>query len=74
MLSENVHPRVVMDLLGDSRMRTTMDTYCHVMPAPAREAADRTGTVLLMEPASIGTRDDSGRSPGGRTAWSSGWS
>jgi hypothetical protein len=28
-------------------MRTTMDIYNHVMPALAREAADRMGTVLL---------------------------
>ena len=41
LLSENVHPRVVMELLGHSQMRTTMDIYSHVMPALAREAADR---------------------------------
>jgi integrase len=36
LLSENVHPRVVMELLGHSQMRTTMDIYSHVMPALAR--------------------------------------
>ena len=30
-----------------SQMRTTMDIYSHVMPALAREAADRMGAVLL---------------------------
>ena len=35
LLSENVHPRVVMELLGHSQMRTTMDIYSHVMPALA---------------------------------------
>ncbi|WP_448624999.1 tyrosine-type recombinase/integrase [Geodermatophilus sp. URMC 64] len=69
LLSENVHPRVVMELLGHSQMRTTMDIYSHVMPALAREAADRMGAVLLMRPAStattIATRDDSGRPPEG---------
>ena len=35
LLSENVHPRVVMELLGHSQMRTTMDIYNHVMPALA---------------------------------------
>jgi hypothetical protein len=40
LLSENVHPRVVMELLGHSQMRTTMDIYSHVMPALAREAAE----------------------------------
>jgi integrase len=44
LLSENVHPRVVMELLGHSQMRTTMDIYSHVMPALAREAADRMGS------------------------------
>jgi integrase len=47
LLSENVHPRVLMELLGHSQMRTTMDIYSHVMPALAREAADRMGTILL---------------------------
>jgi integrase len=37
LLSENVHPLVVMELLGHSQMRMTMDIYRHVMPAwPAR--------------------------------------
>src|SRR3954469_25214289 len=47
LLSENVHPRVVMELLGHSQIRTTLDIYSHVMPALAREAADRMGAVLL---------------------------
>ena len=47
LLSESVHPRVVMELLGHSQMRTTMDIYSHVMPALAREAADRMGVLLL---------------------------
>src|ERR671926_61875 len=69
LLSENVHPRVVMELLGHSQMRTTMDIYSHVMPALAREAAERMGTVLLVRPAptatTTATRDESGRSPEG---------
>src|SRR5919199_3030775 len=70
LLSENVHPRVVMELLGHSQMRTTMDIYSHVMPALARQAADRMSALLL--PGAVGptatttaTRDDSGRSPEG---------
>jgi hypothetical protein len=39
-----------MELLGHSQMRTTMDIYSHVMPALAREAADRMGAVLLGDP------------------------
>ena len=68
LLSENVHPRVVMELLGHSQMRTTMDIYSHVMPALAREAADRMGARLLtgkgrQTATTIATTDavDSGR-------------
>jgi integrase len=46
LLSEGVHPRVVMEVLGHSQMRTTTDTYSHVMPALGREAADRMGKAL----------------------------
>jgi integrase len=46
LLSAGVHPRVVMDLLGHSQMRTTTDTYSHVMPALAKEAADKLGETL----------------------------
>lgn len=46
LLSEGVHPRVVMELLGHSQMRTTTDTYSRVMPALAKEAAAKMGTAL----------------------------
>ncbi|MCW2696275.1 MAG: Integrase [Modestobacter sp.] len=69
LLSENVHPRVVRELPGHSQMRTTMDIYSHVMPALAREAADRMGALLLPgEGGLTATRDESGRSPIGRAA------
>jgi integrase len=46
LLSEGVHPRVVMELLGHAQMRTTADTYSHVLPALAKEAAERMGRTL----------------------------
>jgi integrase len=46
LLTAGIHPRVVMELLGHSQMRTTMDVYSHVMPALAQEAADRMTTTL----------------------------
>ena len=46
LLSEGVHPRVVMELLGHSPMRTTTDTYSHVVPALAKEAAAKMGAAL----------------------------
>ena len=57
---------MVMELLGHSQMRTTMDIYSHVMPALAREAAERMGALLLTgKGRQTATRDDSGRSPEG---------
>jgi len=44
--SEGVHPRVVMEVLGHSQMRTTTDTHSHVMPALGKDAADRIGRAL----------------------------
>jgi hypothetical protein len=32
--------------LGHAQMRTTTDTYSHVMPALGRDAADRMGNAL----------------------------
>ena len=46
LLSAGVHPQVVMALLGHSQMRTTTNTCSHVMPALAREAADRLSETL----------------------------
>lgn len=46
LLNAGVHPRVVMELLGHSQMRTTTDTYSHVLPALAQEAADRMRDAL----------------------------
>src|SRR3954471_624362 len=54
LLTENVHPRVVMELLGHSQIRTTLDIYTHVMPALAREAADRMGLLLFPSEAGKG--------------------
>jgi integrase len=46
LLSEGVHPRVVMEVLGHAQMRTTTDTYSHVLPALGRDAAERMGNAL----------------------------
>ena len=51
LLSEGVHPRVVMEVLGHAQMRTTTDTYSHVMPALGRDAANRMGNALWGPPA-----------------------
>jgi len=46
LLYQNVHPRVVADLLGHSEIRVTMDLYSHVAPALRREAADEMDALL----------------------------
>lgn len=47
LLAGGEHPRVVMELLGHTQIRTTMDIYSHVMPALAREAANRKDAILF---------------------------
>ena len=39
------HARL-LEVLGPAQMRTTTDTYSHVMPALGRDAADRMGRAL----------------------------
>jgi hypothetical protein len=41
LLSQGVHPRVVMDTLGHSQVSLTLDTYSHVLPGFQAEAAQR---------------------------------
>src|SRR5262249_12902659 len=37
LLAQGLHPRVLMEQLGHSKIATTMDIYAHVMPAPMLE-------------------------------------
>jgi len=46
LLSEGVHPRVVMETLGHSQIGLTMNLYSHVLPALQREAAASMDKVL----------------------------
>ena len=41
LLTQGVHPRVVMDTLGHSQVSLTLDTYSHVIPGLRADAADR---------------------------------
>ncbi|HYM16265.1 MAG TPA: site-specific integrase [Dehalococcoidia bacterium] len=44
MFSENIHPKIVSDMLGHSRVSTTLDLYSHAVPniqQKATEALDR---------------------------------
>lgn len=46
LLAQNVHPRVVMELLGHFAIHVTMNTYSHVIPELQREAADKMDAML----------------------------
>jgi integrase len=46
LMVQGVSPRVVMDVLGHTEMRLTMDLYSHVVPALQRDAADRMEQLL----------------------------
>jgi integrase len=46
LLTQGVHPRVVMELLGHSQIAITMNTYSHVVPALKKEAADQMDAAL----------------------------
>jgi integrase len=46
LLVQGVHPRVVMETLGHSRIALTMDTYSHVIPELQREAATKMDSLL----------------------------
>lgn len=41
MLTQGVHPRVVMKTLGHSQVSLTLDTYSHGLPGLRAEAAKR---------------------------------
>ncbi len=49
LLAQDVHPRVVMEILGHSQISLTMDTYAHFVPSLQREAADRMDTLLAQK-------------------------
>lgn len=46
LLSQGVHPRAIMELLGHSSISVTMNTYAHVFPAMMRDAADKMDAIL----------------------------
>ena len=41
LLKENVHPKVVQEMLGHSSIMLTLDTYSHILPDIQQEAADK---------------------------------
>jgi integrase len=49
LLAQDVHRRVVMELLGHSQIGLTMNTYSHVMPSLLKQAADSIESTLWDE-------------------------
>jgi integrase len=46
LIAQGEHPRVVMEYLGHSSIRTTMDIYGHVMPSTQQMAASKIDALL----------------------------
>ena len=42
----DVHPKIVQELLGHSRISLTVDIYSHVLPSLQAEAVNRLGILL----------------------------
>jgi integrase len=41
LFKENVHPKVVQEMLGHSTIPLTLDTYSHILPDIQQEAGDK---------------------------------
>ena len=41
LLQENVHPKIVQEMLGHSTISLTLDTYSHILPNIQQEAAEK---------------------------------
>ncbi len=48
LLSMNVHPKVVQELLGHSSITITMDLYSHILPSMQQDVIDKMGEAFKM--------------------------
>lgn len=46
LLSRGIHPKIVSEMLGHSRVNITLDLYSHVTPTMQRQAADAVDAAL----------------------------
>ncbi len=46
LFQQNVHPKIVQELLGHASVAITLDTYSHMQPGMGGEAADAMGNAL----------------------------
>ncbi|MEK3720049.1 site-specific integrase [Paenibacillus sp. FSL H8-0034] len=47
MLSSNINPKIVKEILGHSDIRVTLDTYSHVLPSVHKEISIQYGNMLF---------------------------
>ena len=47
LLSKNVHPKIVQEMLGHANVAITLDTYSHVLPGMGDQAASAMENALL---------------------------
>ncbi|OUS76586.1 hypothetical protein B1748_10830 [Paenibacillus sp. MY03] len=47
MLSSNINPKIVKEILGHSDIRVTLDTYSHVLPSVHKETAQQYGNMIF---------------------------
>lgn len=50
LIAQGVHPRTVMEILGQSQISVTMNIYGHVLPEAQRAAATMMDTVFAEKP------------------------
>jgi integrase len=55
LLTKQIHPKVVQDLLGHSTIAITLDTYSHVMPALAKEASSHMSGLVPSQGGRVST-------------------
>jgi integrase len=46
LLKENVHPKIVQEMLGHSTITLTLDTYSHIIPDIQKEAAKKMDLIF----------------------------
>ncbi|HEX4991935.1 MAG TPA: tyrosine-type recombinase/integrase [Rubrobacteraceae bacterium] len=51
-LESGEHPKILQEILGHSRIHTTLDVYSHALPHMQREAMERFGARFRILPES----------------------
>ena len=49
-LTQGIHPKVVAEMLGHSKISLTLDVYSHALPNLQAEAAEKMASILAQEP------------------------